>query len=156
MGHVSKEEKQHLLGNFTRDNREALQRRMAQEESDRNYDIEFANNYIRRENDEATRIERIMQQMNQNKQMTLKERLIAQKQERLNQQLLNRQEEKRPILTSIPFNEAEKKKPANNGIFYKYTHPATMTDAFKRLSNPDIEKMKKAHVKATNLGPGVP
>ena len=57
MGHVSKEEKQHLLGNFTRDNREALQRRIAQDESDRNYDLEFANNYIRRENDEATRIE---------------------------------------------------------------------------------------------------
>ena len=94
--------------------------------------------------------------MAQQKQMTLKERLIAQKQERLNQQLLNRQEEKRPIITSIPFNEQERKKPSKNGVFYKYTHPANITDAFKRLQNPDIDKMKTAHVKATNLGPGVP
>lgn len=30
-----------------------------------------------------------------------------------------------------------------------------MTDAFKRLNNPELEKMKTAHLKATNLGPGV-
>jgi len=30
-----------------------------------------------------------------------------------------------------------------------------MTDAFKRLNNPDIEKMKSASVMASNLGPGV-
>ena len=31
-----------------------------------------------------------------------------------------------------------------------------MTDAFKRLNNPDLEKLKSANVYATNLGPGVP
>jgi len=30
-----------------------------------------------------------------------------------------------------------------------------MTDAFKRLNNPELEMMKTAHLKATNLGPGV-
>ena len=30
-----------------------------------------------------------------------------------------------------------------------------MTDAFKRLNNPDIEKMKSASAMASNLGPGV-
>jgi len=34
--------------------------------------------------------------------------------------------------------------------------PAGMTDTFKRLNNPDITKMKSAHVRAANLGPGVP
>jgi len=41
--------------------------------------------------------------------MTLKERLIAQKQERLNQNIFNRTEEKRYVPTSIPFNEGERK-----------------------------------------------
>jgi hypothetical protein len=31
-----------------------------------------------------------------------------------------------------------------------------MTDAFKRMNNPEIEKMKSASIMATNLGPGVP
>ena len=41
--------------------------------------------------------------------MTLKERLIAQKQERLNQDLINRTEEKRLVPTSIPYAEGAKK-----------------------------------------------
>ena len=92
--------------------------------------------------------------MTQNK-MTLKERLIAQKQERLNMELLNRQEEKRLVPTSIPFNEGARKAPAADGIFYRSQQAASMTDAFKRLNNPELEKMKTAHLKATNLGPGV-
>jgi len=51
--------------------------------------------------------------------MTLKERLIAQKQERLNMDLLNRQEEKRLVNTSIPFNEGARKAPAADGVFYR-------------------------------------
>ena len=94
--------------------------------------------------------------MNAQKQMTLKERLIAQKQERLNQSLVDKREEKRKVITSIPFDEQARKQPAKNGVFYKYQAPANITDAFKRLQNPDIDKMKSANVKATNLGPGVP
>ena len=30
-----------------------------------------------------------------------------------------------------------------------------MTDAFKRLNNPELEKLKTANIKAKNLGPGV-
>ena len=29
------------------------------------------------------------------------------------------------------------------------------TDAFKRLKNPELEKLKSAHIYAPNLGPGV-
>ena len=54
----------------------------------------------------------------QNK-MTLKERLIAQKQERLNQDLMNRTEEKRLVPTSIPYAEGAKKQPYPDGKFYK-------------------------------------
>jgi len=60
------------------------------------------------------------------------------------------------MLTSIPFNEQERKRPAKDGVFYKSQMPASQTDAFKRLNNPDIDKMKKASVKAPNLGAGVP
>ena len=67
--------------------------------------------------------------------MTLKERLIAQKQERLNQNMINRQEEKRPVLTSIPYAEQQRKQPSVNGVFYKSQIPASVTDAFKRLKN---------------------
>jgi len=34
--------------------------------------------------------------------------------------------------------------------------PANVTDAFKKLDNSDIAKMKVASVRAANLGPGVP
>ena len=34
--------------------------------------------------------------------------------------------------------------------------PASMTDAFKKLKNTDIERMKKASVRAAHIGPGVP
>ena len=34
--------------------------------------------------------------------------------------------------------------------------PSSLTDAFKRLKNPELEKLKSANVYATNLGPGVP
>ena len=74
----------------------------------------------------------------------------------MNQNYLNRQEEKRTIPTSLPYPEGEKKKPAKNGTFYKFVNPACVIDAFKRTSNPDIVKIKSAHPRATNLGPGVP
>ena len=51
--------------------------------------------------------------------MTLKERLIAQKQERLNHHIFNRTEEKRYVPTSIPFNEGQRKQPFADGVFYK-------------------------------------
>ena len=60
MGHTSQEEKAHLLGNFTRDNLNALQRRLAEQDNEREQDLRFANSYIRRENEEATRVEKIM------------------------------------------------------------------------------------------------
>ena len=53
-------------------------------------------------------------------------------------------------------NEGEKKKPQyQDGIFYKYTMPLSLAESIKRQKNPDLEKLKAAHVKATNLGPGV-
>jgi hypothetical protein len=30
-----------------------------------------------------------------------------------------------------------------------------MIDSIKRIKNPELDKMRSAHVKATNLGPGV-
>ena len=33
--------------------------------------------------------------------------------------------------------------------------PVSLAESIKRLKNPDLEKLKAAHVKATNLGPGV-
>ncbi len=66
-----------------------------------------------------------------------------------------RQEEKRLGPTSIPFQESLHKQPNSNGIFQRAYQPATITDAFTRLNNPEIEKMKTAHLRAPNLGPGV-
>lgn len=34
--------------------------------------------------------------------------------------------------------------------------PANTTDAFKKLKNTDIDRMKKAHVRAAHIGAGVP
>ena len=56
----------------------------------------------------------------------------------------------------MPYPEGEKKKPAKNGTFYKFLNPASVTDAFRRTSNPEIEKIRNAHPRATNLGPGIP
>ena len=56
----------------------------------------------------------------------------------------------------MPFKEGERKKPFKDGVFYKSTVPTHLTDAFKRMHNPEIDKMKTAHYRATNLGPGVP
>lgn len=91
---------------------------------------------------------------NKNK-MTLKERLIAQKQERLNQDILTRMEEKRYVPTSIPYNEGAKKQPYDDGNFYKSQMPSSLADSIKRMKNSELDKLKSAHVKATNLGPGV-
>ena len=60
------------------------------------------------------------------------------------------------MITSVPFNEGERKKPHKDGIFYKSAVPQHMTDAFKRMPNSEISKMKTAHIRAKNLGPGVP
>ena len=49
-----------MLGNFTRENLDALQKRLARDDEDRVQDLKHANIYIRRENDEATRVEKIM------------------------------------------------------------------------------------------------
>ena len=46
--------------------------------------------------------------------------------------------------------------PGDDGVYHKYVAPAYMTDAFNSLKNPEIEKMKAAHVTAKNLGPGIP
>lgn len=97
----------------------------------------------------------IMDKLHQKKQMTLKERLIQQKQERLNQNFLIRQEDKRHVPTSLPYAEGEKKKPSKNGTFYKFVNPTIVTDAFKTATNTDIERIKNAHVRASNLGPGI-
>ena len=32
---------------------------------------------------------------------------------------------------------------------------ALATDAFKRMKNPELDKLKTTHIRATNLGPGV-
>ena len=61
------------------------------------------------------------------------------------------------MVTSIPYDEGAKKKPHKDGTFYKsMAIPASMTDAFKKLKNTDIERMKKANVRATHIGAGVP
>lgn len=73
----------------------------------------------------------------------------------MNQHIFNRTEEKRYVPTSVPFNEGARKQPYPDGVFYKYMKSAQETDAFKRMKNPELEKLQSAHVKATNLGPGV-
>ena len=74
--------------------------------------------------------------------MTLKERLIAQKQERLNKELFDRIEERRPGLTSVPFNESVRKAPAEDGVYHKSMQDAHLTDAFRKMKNPVIDKIK--------------
>lgn len=57
--------------------------------------------------------------------------------------------------TSFPFDEGARKQPHIDGVFHKSLRPAAVTDAFKRMKNHELEKLRSAHVKATNLGPGV-
>ena len=57
--------------------------------------------------------------------------------------------------TSIIFEEQKRPVPNARGIFEKGFTPASVTDAFKRLGNPEIEKIKQASIVAKNLGPGV-
>jgi len=66
-----------------------------------------------------------------------------------------RAEEKRLGPTSIIFEDQKRPVPNHKGIFEKGFVPATVTDAFKKLGNPEIEKMKTASLVAKNLGPGV-
>ena len=102
-------------------------------------------------------IKQAIQNMHDTKtKLSLKERLNQQKLEKLNQNLMDRMEEKRQNPTSLVYKEGEKKKPQyQDGVFYKYTMPVSLAESIKRLKNPDLEKLKAAHVKATNLGPGV-
>ena len=59
--------------------------------------------------------------------------------------------------TSMVFDESIRPVPNENGRFDKgVQQSATVTDAFKRLENPLIEKMKTTSVHAKNLGPNVP
>ena len=74
----------------------------------------------------------------------------------MNQNFLNRQEEKRIIPTSLVYKEGEKPKPSKDGTFYKFLNPTNVTDAFKRTPNPDIVKIKNTCTRAKNLGPGIP
>ena len=157
MGHVSASAKNKMLGQITHDNIQVLNRQLAQDIVDKKKELDKEKEIIRQEHEELHRVQMIMDNLQKQKAMSLKERLIAQKQERLNQDLLNRQEEKRPVVTSIPYDEGAKKKPYKDGTFYKsMAIPASMTDAFKKLKNTDIERMKKASVRAAHIGPGVP
>ena len=63
-------------------------------------------------------------------------------------------EEKRYGLTSIPFQEGIRKQPAYDGVFYKSTMSPNATDAFKRMKNPELDKIKAGNIAATHLGPG--
>jgi len=60
------------------------------------------------------------------------------------------------VPTSMVFDASIRPLPNENGRFEKGLQPATVTDAFKRLDNPLIEKMKASSVYAKNLGPNVP
>ena len=64
-------------------------------------------------------------------------------------------EDRRLVSTSIPYNEGAKKQPYDDGVFYKSVMPSQMVDSIKRLKNPELEKLRAANVKSTNLGPGV-
>lgn len=68
--------------------------------------------------------------------------------------MLDRVEEKRFGLTSIPFKPSVMPKPQYDGVFYKSTKPAHEIDAFKRMKNPELELIKKQDIQAVHLGPG--
>ena len=125
-----------------RENLESLQQRLNKADEERRNDILNENRQLRIDQEDGMKIQQIFEQRDREKTLTLKERLIAQKQERLNQKLFEQIEEKRPVLTSIPFDEMARKQPHPDGVFYKSHKLGTMTDAFKRLNNPEIEKIR--------------
>lgn len=68
---------------------------------------------------------------------------------------MTRTEERRSVPTSIPYNEGAKKQPYYDGVFYKSVMPPKLAEQFKTLKNPELDKIRTGHVKATNLGPGI-
>ena len=69
--------------------------------------------------------------------------------------MFTRTEEKRFGATSLPYAEGAKKQPYPDGNFYKQIKNQNIAERFSRTKNPEIEKLRSAHVAATNLGPGV-
>lgn len=53
------------------------------------------------------------------------------------------------------FEPSVKKQPYTDGTFYKSLRATEMTEAFKKLHNPEIEKLKRTEYGVSNLGPGV-
>jgi len=92
----------------------------------------------------------------QNEKLSLKERLIRQKLERLNTDLMNKEQEKRfgptsmemPVLPPRPL-------PGPNGNWPRlmYQDP-NVTDAFKKTVHGEINALKNTGPEATNIGPG--
>lgn len=91
-----------------------------------------------------------------NEKLSLKERLIRQKQERLNADLMNKEQEKRFGPTSMAMPElSPRPQPGPNGNWPRasYQDP-NVTDAFKRTVHNEIEALKNTAPEATNIGPG--
>jgi hypothetical protein len=105
VGHNSIMTKQQILGDYTRDNLHAVAYRIDKEEIERQKDLKRENETIQRDTLEFFVNQKFADTHTLTNKLTLKEKLIAQKQERLNQHIFNRTEEKRFGLTSIPFNE---------------------------------------------------
>ena len=157
IGHNSNELKQQILGHFTQHNIDSLQNRLQKDDDQRRKELVEENQQLEVDKANFYQYQQMQDQRRINTKMTLKERLIAQKQERLNQALYDRTEEKRPGNTSFVFDPSIRAVPGHKGLFEKKgITPANVTDAFKRLKNPQIEKMKTANIYAKNLGPGIP
>ena len=120
VGHANNEQKYHLLGRFTKSNMKEIQKRIEAEHQDRNMEMEAFNLQAIKDRAEFFRNQlRIEKRENQNK-LTLKERLIQQKQERLNQDMFNRTEERRLMPTSLPFRDQIRPVPLADGLHHKF------------------------------------
>jgi len=144
IGHQNNELKQQILERYTRDNLESLQHKLGALDEEKRKEIVSELKQIKRDQEDEFKLHQFVEQRDRDKVLTLKERLIAQKQERLNQKLFDQIEDKRPTITSIPFDEMARKKPLPDGTFYKSTRLGSLTDAFKRMNNPEIEKLRNA------------
>ena len=106
---------------------------------------------MQEEHEKAVKLEVTKEQA---KKTTLKERLLRQKLERLNEDLKTYNDERKPYSTSVPWKEGSKPVPLKNGLYAKGRMDASMTDAFKRFKNPDLEQIKNASPQVKEIGAG--
>ena len=110
----------------------------------------------RRNQEDYMQYQKMLVEREIQKKLTLKERLIKQKQERLNEDLRARDQERVYGPTSLVYNEQARRKPNNVGVFNKTGGSLLGTvEAFHKNKNQEINEIKKASLAAKTLGPHV-